>query len=321
MTKQGVSEIKSPLVSVVIPFLNREKFLQEAIESIAAQTHQNWELLLIDDASTDKSVEICRNLAERYSPKVHLFVSKEQERRGASATRNVGIHNAKGEYIVFLDSDDVFFPDTIERELKAFEANPAADVVCGTLQFWYSWTADTKKSDRDFKVNLGLKLEKLYEPPSLLIHNLRAGGRKPGITTIMIKREFINSIGMFNENFKHTTEDQVFWAKVSLKGKVYVMDDCLAKYRQHPDSSCADSTRENRYVFEWEFFLDWLKEYLVEQRITDGAVWKILKDAQNNARLQHKLIVFRQAYQRIFPLRVRYWIRDQYIKWYLDGKV
>jgi glycosyltransferase involved in cell wall biosynthesis len=318
MTKKKILEIKAPLVSIVIPFLNREKFLREAIESVLAQTYQNWELILVDDGSTDKSAEISKSFVEKCPSKVYLFAHEELESLGASAARNVGIRYAKGKYIVFLDSDDVFFPNTIECELKAFEANPAADAVCGTLQYWYSWTADTKKSERDFKLNLGLELEKLYEPPFLLVHNLRPHGRKPGITTIMLDREFVNSIGAFKEDFKYTTEDQVFWAKVSLNGKVYVMDACLAKYRQHFDSSFSHSIRENRYVFEWKFFLDWLKDYLIKQNIADAEVWKVLKDAQNNILLQDKLIKLRQTYRRVLPHRVRCWIRDRWINWHLD---
>jgi glycosyltransferase involved in cell wall biosynthesis len=318
MINNEVSQNNKPLVSVIIPFLNREKFLQQAIESVLSQSYDNWELILVDDGSTDRSAEISRNFVEKYPAKIRLLAHLGNAWRGAGATRNMGIRNAHGEYIVFLDSDDVFFPETIERELKAFEANPTADAVCGTLQYWYSWSAEIKKSEQDFKVNLGLKLEELYEPPFLLVHNLRSGGRKPGITTLMLKREFVNLIGAFEENFNRIGEDQVFWAKVSLNGRIYVMDACLAKYRQHSDSSCSVSIRENRYIPQWQFYYDWLRVYLTERKITDQEVWRVLNQAQNNTRLQGKFIKLRQIYQRVLPLRIRYWIRDQWIKFALQ---
>lgn len=316
MTKQ---ESQSPLVSIITPFLDREKFLGEAIESVLAQTHRNWELILIDDGSTDRSTQISKKFVEKYPSKIRLYAHEgEFKNRGAGAARNLGIRRAKGEYIVFLDSDDTLFPDTIERQLRAFEANPTANVVCGTLLYWYSWEKNITSSERDFQVDLCMPLEKLYEPPSLLIRNLRSGGRKPGIMTWMVRHEFAEAIGAFEEDYNRIGEDQVFWAKLSLNGKIYVTDACLAKYRQHSDSSCTVSIRKKRYIHDWKFFYEWLDGYLTEREITDEAVWKSLNQARNTTRLQSKFVKVMDAYQRLLPLRVRYWIRDQLIKISVD---
>src|SRR6266508_1759684 len=98
-----------PLVSVVIIFWNADRFLREAIESVFAQAHTKWELLLVDDGSTDRSTEIARTYAHRYPGTVHYFEHHDHQNRGMSASRNLGIRNAQGKYIAFLDADDVWF--------------------------------------------------------------------------------------------------------------------------------------------------------------------------------------------------------------------
>ncbi|MDJ0799822.1 MAG: glycosyltransferase family 2 protein, partial [Calothrix sp. MO_167.B12] len=96
-------------ISCIIIFFNAgEQFFIEAIESVFAQTYENWELLLVDDGSTDGSTEIALRYAQKYPEKVRYLEHKEHQNRGMSATRNLGIRHAKGEYITFLDADDVW---------------------------------------------------------------------------------------------------------------------------------------------------------------------------------------------------------------------
>jgi glycosyltransferase involved in cell wall biosynthesis len=95
------------LISVIIIFLNSEEFIQEAIESVFAQTYNNWELLLVDDGSTDGSTNIALQYAEQHGERVRYLEHNNRQNRGMSASRNLGIREAKGEYIAFLDADDV----------------------------------------------------------------------------------------------------------------------------------------------------------------------------------------------------------------------
>src|SRR5262245_36560058 len=95
-----------PLVSVIIIFFDAEQFIKEAIESVFAQTYDAWELLLVDDGSTDGSPAIAERCAKRYSGKVRHLEHGGRQNRGMSASRNLGIANANGEYIAFLDADD-----------------------------------------------------------------------------------------------------------------------------------------------------------------------------------------------------------------------
>lgn len=305
------SASRPPLVSVIIPFFNREKFLGEAVESVLGQTATDWELILVDDGSTDHSRRIAEEFVRRHPEKIRVAAHPDGRNRGASAARNLGIGQARGEYLTFLDSDDVLLPDALERELRAFAANPAADAVCGTLECWYSWSPDAGRGERDFPVDLVLETEKLYRPPALLIHNLRAGGRKPGIDCVMLKTEFARRHGVFAENYRHAWEDQVFWAKVSLHGQIYVMDALLARYRQHPASTCAVETRGGRDLTSLKIFLSWLEDYLDREQVADPEVRRALRGFRRANRLETRLRGIKNLYRRMLPLHLRYQIRDR----------
>src|SRR5215211_6343875 len=115
---EGDKVSTKPLVSVVIPFLNAERFIQEAIESVFAQTYDNWELLLVDDGSNDGSTRIALEYAERNSGRVRYLQHPGHRNRGVSASRNLGISSARGEYIAFLDADDVWLPHKLEQQVE-----------------------------------------------------------------------------------------------------------------------------------------------------------------------------------------------------------
>jgi cellulose synthase/poly-beta-1,6-N-acetylglucosamine synthase-like glycosyltransferase len=118
-------------VSVIIPFLNAEKFIREAIESVFAQTYENWELLLIDDGSNDESTVIARSYAAEYPDKVRYLEHRGHQNLGKSTSRNLGIHNAGGDYLAFLDADDIFLPQKLERQVALLESRPWAGMVYG----------------------------------------------------------------------------------------------------------------------------------------------------------------------------------------------
>src|SRR5919107_1887161 len=106
-----------PLVSTVVAFLNGERFIEEAIESVLAQTYDNWELLLVDDGSTDGSTRIALQCAEQYPAKVRYLEHLGHQNCGMSASRNLGVSRAKGQYIAFLDADDVWLPHKLQQQV------------------------------------------------------------------------------------------------------------------------------------------------------------------------------------------------------------
>lgn len=149
------------MVSVVIPFLNRSEWLIEAVSSVKQQTFADWELLLIDDGSLSKHSSVAKSLADNKKIFYHDHVNHEN--RGVSLSRNLGAANAKGKYIAFLDADDCWLPEKLERQLKLFAENPAAEMICEFSLFWNSWNGN----GRDEIVAVGAPSDTLYFPPAL----------------------------------------------------------------------------------------------------------------------------------------------------------
>ena len=123
-----------PLVSVIIIFLNEQRFLSEAIESVLEQTCSNWELLLVDDGSTDASTGIARRYSECDAQRVRYLEHPSHTNRGMSASRNLGIQEARGEYVALLDADDVWLQDKLARQLEIMEQRPEAAMVYGATE-------------------------------------------------------------------------------------------------------------------------------------------------------------------------------------------
>ncbi|HEY7913074.1 MAG TPA: glycosyltransferase family A protein, partial [Blastocatellia bacterium] len=138
-----------PLVSIIVPFLNAERFIDEAIESVFAQVYDNWELLLVDDGSTDDSSGRARKVAQGFPEKVRYFEHEGHQNRGLPASRNLGLKHAKGKYVALLDSDDVWLPQKLEQQVRILESYPEAAMVYGRSEYWRSWTGDDADNDRD----------------------------------------------------------------------------------------------------------------------------------------------------------------------------
>lgn len=114
-----------PKVSIIMPVYNAEKYVSEAIESVRNQSYENWELIIVDDGSTDRSPEII----DAYSRKDPRIKSFHQKNQGVSMARNFALCQTHGEYVTFIDSDDVYHPDRLQRMVSVFENHPACDIV------------------------------------------------------------------------------------------------------------------------------------------------------------------------------------------------
>ncbi|MBD2778163.1 glycosyltransferase [Iningainema tapete] len=284
-----------PLVSSIIIFLNGEKFLVEAIESIFAQTYDHWELLLVDDGSTDSSTKIALQYAEKFPEKVRYLEHEGHQNRGMSATRNLGISKSKGKYIALLDADDVWLPQKLEQQVAILESHPEAALVYGQDLYWHSWTGKYEDLKRDFMPDLGIQPNKLYKPRELLTLCYPLGeASAPCPSGFLTKREAIEKVGGFEEAFRGMYEDQAFLVKVYLHFSVYVANECWDKYRLHPDSCSSNVERAGKYHSARLFFLNWFANYVSQQGV---------KDPKINQALQKALLPYRYQYYQV-PLFV-----------------
>lgn len=262
-----------PVVSVIMIFFNGQAFIEQAIESVLEQTFPAWELLLIDDGSTDASSEIARKYASLWPDRIRYFEHPGHQNRGMSATRNLGISRARGKYLAFLDSDDVWLPQKLERHVQLLEENDKAGMVYGPTHYWYSWTGKPEDRFRDYLLKNGIPSGTLLEPPALLTRFLARNAAVPGICSLLIRRDVVERVGGFEESFHDLYEDQVFLVKACLETPVLVSSESLDHYRQHPASVCAVGEKDGRIRSAQARYLNWLEGYLKDCEQNDPALW------------------------------------------------
>jgi glycosyltransferase involved in cell wall biosynthesis len=263
-----------PLVSVVIIFYNAARFMQEAIESVLAQSYRYWELLLVDDGSTDGSTDIAHQYTDSYPESISYLQHQAHANHGMSASRNLGIQNARGKYISFLDADDVWFPTILMDQVEILESQPEAAFVYGPLLYWHSWSGLTADHQRDYVEGLGVEAETLIQPPNLLALFLQDRAAIP--SGILVCREAIEQYGAFEEAFQGEYEDQVFCAKICLHAPVFASNKCWYRYRQHDDSCVSVGQRTGKTDTARLFFLNWLAIYLSHQKVKSSQIWLVL---------------------------------------------
>lgn len=252
--------MQRPRVSVLTSFLNAERFLAEAVDSLFAQSFTAWELLLIDDGSTDGSTALARRYADEWPGKVRCLEHPGHENRGISASQNLGLRTATAPYVAFLDSDDVWFRSKLEEQVALLDAQPAAAMVYGHTNYWYSWTGAPEDEHRDLLIPAGVA-PALVPPPTLLTRFVRQEIPIPCPSDVIVRREWALEVGGFEERFRRIFTDQAFYAKVCLQWPVYVADKAWFKYRKHPHSAVAVVKAKGELLTARLDYLTWLSRY------------------------------------------------------------
>jgi glycosyltransferase involved in cell wall biosynthesis len=275
---------ETPLITAVMIFLNGEKYIAEAIDSILAQTYEHWELILVDDGSTDGATAIARDYAARHPAKIRYIEHPNHENRGMSASRNAGVAAGTGEYISFLDADDIWLPERLERFVEMAHDYPEAGMIYGPTLYWYSWAEargeqSPVEGQADFPGYVDVDTDELLPVPDVLRRFLiTEGGCLPGICSLLIRRDAFESIGGLEEEFKGMFEDQVFLSKMTANHPVVVIEEVLDYYRQHSESCCWKSRVSDKGL-EFEdlnpmrgVYLRWLKGYLKQIGLRDPVI-------------------------------------------------
>jgi glycosyltransferase involved in cell wall biosynthesis len=259
-----------PRVSAIIIVYNGAAFLREAIGSIIDQTLVDWELIVVDDGSTDESASIADEFVAAKPGQVRLVRHADCKNHGMSAARNLGIAHARGKYIGFLDADDVWLPEKLQEQVAVLEANVSLGMVYGRTTIWYSWGNPEFEGCKDFHYDLGVTPDRAYEPPRLFENLLLNVYQTPTTCNALMPLRVVVAVGGFEEAFKGMFEDQVFFAKVLMHAPVFVSDRVWAKYRQHPKSSSATSLAAGADEAARLSFLGWVARYLTERGDVGG---------------------------------------------------
>jgi len=190
---------KNPLVSVIIPAYNVEKYIEEAINSVLAQTYLNIEIIVVDDGSVDSTKKVIDNYLKK-NQIIYLF----QDNRGLSGARNTGIKVARGEYVALLDADDLFFPTKIEKQVLFLESNKDCDFCYCDVDFFI-----------DGKPEKILKSHYKYYSGNIFKYLINGSFVNP--STLLFKKQTFNIFGAFDESFERA-EDLEYYLRVSLLG-------------------------------------------------------------------------------------------------------
>jgi glycosyltransferase involved in cell wall biosynthesis len=204
------------LISVLIPTYNRGDLINQTIKSVLNQTYENIEVIVSDDGSKDNTRNIMKKIKDK---RVKYYWNKHSGI--PSVTRNNGLKHCKGEYIAFLDSDDLWLPEKLQHQIAEFEKDKSIGLVCSNgINF---------NEDGDFGIlNKTPLKDKEFEFRSLLSYN-------PIIcSSVILKKEILNEVGNFNENPElKAGEDYHMWLKVATKYKITYIESPLVKYRTH----------------------------------------------------------------------------------------
>ncbi len=266
----------APLVSCVIPFLDGENFLAEAIESVVAQTWRNWELLLVDDGSTDASTALARGWAAR-DPRIRYFEHDGHANLGKSASRNLGIREARGKYLAFLDHDDTWLANKLADQVAFLETHPDVGMVFGRTRYWHSWTGRPTDLAKDGFTELVSPPDRAAKPPALATTYVGSDRGLPSTCSVLLRRALVDRVGGFEEDFPDVYEDVAFFLKVFLESPVFVADASWDSYRQHPGNSMSAMRRRGdwhprRLNPRRRALLEWFDRYLADRGAADPAL-------------------------------------------------
>ena len=275
-----------PLVSGITIFLNAERFIGEAIESVIAQTYENWELVLVDDGSSDKSTAIAKRYAQLYPERIYYIEHEGHHNLGKSASRNLGVRYSKGEYIAFLDADDIWLPHKLEQQVPILEAHPKAGLMYGRTQYWYSWRKNPEPLHPDVLTKpIPIDVNRLVEPATMpLLFFLQDQDIYPCTCSVLVRRWVFETVGGFEETFRVFNEDMAFYSKVFLKKiPAFISTECWDRYRQHENSSWAIEKNQAFYFPPWRphpawlNYMYWLESYMLEREIDEIEISKALE--------------------------------------------
>ncbi len=252
-----------PRVSVVIIFLNPGAFLEEAVGSVVHQTFTDWELILVDDGSTDESSRFAADTAMRSDGRVRYLEHSGHANLGTSVSRNVGMDAARGEYLLYLDADDVLFVDALDSLHTLAESERGIDAVFGST-VWWNWAPEFADRD-DWLQSYGRWIGR-FDPPTLLTAMVADESLHPANCSTLLRRRALLEFGGFEVDFRGMYEDTVLLAKLMLSHSVLVTARTFSAYRMHPASQCHRAAADGTYhrVEPNEArgrYLRWLKRY------------------------------------------------------------
>ncbi|MGB6975230.1 MAG: glycosyltransferase family A protein [Terracidiphilus sp.] len=299
------------LISIVVPFHNSERYLAESVESILAQSCAHWELLLVDDGSTDRSAELARTLVS-HRPEAIRYLAQPAGNRGESAARNLGARNARGTLLAFLDSDDVWLPNKLAEQSAILEAYPEVGLVYGHSEYWRDWDTESGLPQSNSIPSLS-PADRIFHPPELFVQSYPLGPwGAPCPSSFLVRRTAFDRVGGFDESFHPGTfqlyEDVAFLSKLALAVPIYVSSANWERYRVSPRSEWIVAQNTAMDEAARRFYFRWMQHYLAAKSPAETDLLRMVNRLTWSYRLPLPpalAMLARRAVRRLFRPRVR----------------
>ena len=202
--------MKLPLISCIVPVFNGERYLAEAVKSILRQSYRSVKIIVIDDGSTDGTPTVIN----QFEQQVRYL---RQPNAGPAAARNLGLTIAEGEFVAFLDADDLWHPEKLQRQMARFEASPELDYCITHVQnFWIPELIEEEARFRDHRISRPL----------------------PGYSTgtLLARRALFSTVGQFNPAIKHADDTEWFLRAAEIGASMEILSDVLLYRRLHQNN-------------------------------------------------------------------------------------
>ncbi len=221
-------------VSIIIPVYNGEKYLSETLDSIIGQIFTDWEIVAVNDGSTDNSHTILQEYKSKLGSKMKII---DQENSGVSVARNVAIDNSEGRYFAFIDSDDVWLPEKLEKQIAILDDNPDVALVYSDLLDLVRENTNTRKQILNKKLHRG----HIFEP--LFYFNFIP------LSSVVVKKEIIEKYGNFDAHYK-IIQDYDLLLRIAEDNVIDYVDESLLLYRIHENNISGNVERKERENLE-----------------------------------------------------------------------
>ena len=242
-------------ISIITASYNYENYIKETIQSVIDQTYQDWEMIIVDDDSKDNSVEIIKTYCDN-DKRIKLYTHENNENKGLSQTIQLGLSKAQGEWIIFLESDDILTPDYIEKKLSIINQNKDVILIFNDCELFGD---EDKISKSLFWIKKTRKHLQKQTYPKNMFHDFYTENKIFSFSSVMAKKEYLTQIDY--QSPIPCLLDWNLWIQLSYMGKFFYLPEKLTKWRLHYDSYIQTSNHKSPLELQTKIYLNISKKY------------------------------------------------------------
>jgi glycosyltransferase involved in cell wall biosynthesis len=263
MTAESKTHESNALFSVIIPVYNKMTYIRDTFESVLHQKYRSWEIIAIDDGSTDGSRHILEEYRRNYPDRIKVLDHEKKKHEGVVKAMNLGLQVAQGCIISFLDADDKWMPGKLCHDNEIFSKNPNVEAIISHSLYWWPDGSERARvdylgDDLDTPLSPGFMFEKMYNGVSRNELPHPGGGIEfPVPCGVSIRKSSICSLSPFDPAFR-IGQDVRFLLEMYLKLTVYISSCCLSEYRRTYDSAWSTSMREGSEIIHLNHLSCWI---------------------------------------------------------------